>query len=194
MNKLTHDQIAELVVEAQSGNQQAFAKLYEATVDRQLYFATAFLKDPILAEDVVQDVYIKMFKAIDNLKIPRTFVAYLNRICYNSCVDYKKKYFPQKYELEDELINYAEDTDVNYQPQQQAELAETSSELQLALSKLSDNQRTAFMFRHYDDMKIKEIAKAMDISESSVKRYVKSANKTLKSLLSNNERGALFDE
>lgn len=183
MNQLTHSQIAELVVEAQGGNQEAFATLYTATVDRQLYFATVFLKDSIAAEDVIQEVYISAFKAIPKLQNPKAFVAYLNRICYNACVDHKKKLYPQKFELDDTALLTISDTSTDSTPQDYLELKETSIELQEALSSLPEHQKSAFLLRYYHEMRIREISSQMGISESTVKRYIKAASKALKHYL-----------
>lgn len=191
MNILTHDQIAELVVQAQEGDQEAFAALYAATADRQLYFATAFLKDASLAEDVVQDVYLRIFNAIQRIENPKTFVAYLNRATYNACVDYKKKHFPQKHELYTEQLDRKQDDDVAVQPANSFERTESNGQLYQALEELPEDQRTAFLLRYYDDMKIREVADLMNISESSVKRYVRAAQNTLKQTLAHTvtERG-----
>lgn len=186
MEKLTHEQIAELVVKAQKGDQEAFAALYTATVDRQLYFATAFLGDPAIAEDVVQEVYLKMFRSINRLKDPRVFVSYINRICYNTCVDFKKKNQVHKYELNDELLMASEDVDANSKPENFFENKETNSSLFKAIGSLPEKQKTAFLLRYYQNLKIKDISTVMKVSESTVKRAVNDATTTLQQMLKDN--------
>lgn len=188
MNKLSHTQIADLVVQAQNGDSQAFAALYTATVDRQLYFATAFLKDKSLAEDTVQEVYIKMFKNIKNLDNPRVFVAYLNRICYNTCVDYKKKYFSHKYELNEDALSEIQEETPDSLPQVFVENKDAHDELYGAIYQLPEQQKSAFLLRYYYNMKIREVAQVMSVSESTVKRAIKSATASLKTLLSPKEQ------
>ncbi|MFV0399191.1 MAG: RNA polymerase sigma factor [Oscillospiraceae bacterium] len=192
MNRLSHDQIAVLVVKAQQGDQEAFSMLYAATVERQLAFATAFLKDASLAEDAVQEVYLSMYKALPKLQNPKLFVAYLNRICYNTCVDYKKKYFKQKFELEeDEDLTRISDDSPHNTPHERYEILENQNELYQAVATLPDQQQAAFLMRYYQDMKIRDISQAMDISESTVKRYIRAASTQLKGMLStiHRERG-----
>lgn len=192
MNRLNHDQIAALVVKAQQGDQEAFSMLYAATVERQLAFAAAFLKDASLAEDAVQEVYFSIYKALAKLQNPKLFVAYLNRICYNTCVDYKKKYFKQKFELEeDEDLTRISDDSPHNTPHDRYEILENQNELYQAVATLPGQQQAAFLMRYYQDMKIRDISQAMDISESTVKRYIRAASIQLKATLStmHRERG-----
>lgn len=166
--------------------------LYAATVERQLAFATAFLKDASLAEDAVQEVYLSMYKALPKLQNPKLFVAYLNRICYNTCVDYKKKYFKQKFELEeDEDLTRISDDSPHNTPHERYEILENQNELYQAVATLPDQQQAAFLMRYYQDMKIRDISQAMDISGSTVKRYIRAASTQLKGMLStiHRERG-----
>ena len=179
MFKLTNSQIADLVVSAQNGNEQAFSDLYTATVDSQLYFAMSFLRDRALAEDAVQEVYMKMFRSIRRLKNPKLFVAYLNRTCYNTCVDYKNKYMPKKYELTDEDISLPDD-DIKHLPEDFLELKDTNNKLYNAIGNLPNEEKEIFMLRYYYRAKIREIADRMDLSESTVKRRIKSATSKLK--------------
>lgn len=179
MKKLSHEEIAALVRRVQNGDQEAFALLYFATVQRQLYFATAFLKDSALAEDAVQEVYLSVYRSLPKLKEPRTFVAYLNRITYNTCVDFKRKQNKEKYQLnEDALLQLADQNPTSY-PAYSYDYREDSNALYSAIGNLPEHQKSAFLLRYYHNMKIKDIAATMNVSESTVKRYVKSATKTL---------------
>lgn len=180
MGKLSHGQLGALVKKAQQGDATAFASLYAATVKSQLYFATTFMKDASIAEDIVQEVYLSLYKNLDKIKDGKLFVAYLHRICYNTCVDFKKKIARQKYELDEEALTVQFDTSVDNNPDERYAAMEQSSELYRALGKLPDDQRSAFLMRYYDEMKIAEIAAAMSLSESTVKRYIKSAVSSLK--------------
>lgn len=190
MNQLSYDEIALLVVKAQAGDQSAFAMIYTATVQQQLYFATSFLKDSILAEDVVQEVYLSLYKALPKLQNPRTLVAYLNRITYNTCVDYKRKQYKEKYELNEEALTTMADSAPNATPEDYFEHQLQSSELYQALEQIDEDYRSAFLMRYYQNMKIKEIALAMNLSESTVKRYIKAASKALTRIL---HSGSLFE-
>lgn len=193
MTVLNHDQIAALVVKAQQGNEDAFALLYAATSEKQLRFATAFLKDPMLAEDAVQEVYLSMYQALPHLENPKLFVAYLNRICYNTCVDYKEKQSKNPLDLDGESLLELSDKAPFASPSEQYEFTADSDALYTAIGTLPPQQRAAFLFRYYNDLKIKDIAKTMNVSESTVKRAIKSATKTLSETLSKGENSSAVE-
>ena len=184
MKKLSHSQYGVLVKKAQQGDTSAFATLYAATIEIQLYFATTFLKDASLAEDAVHEVYISLFKNLDRITNGSLFIAYLRRICYNTCVDFRKKQMRNKYELDEAVLDLQADDDIESSPHDRYAAMEQTNELYRALSTLPDDQRAVFLMRYYDKMKIAEIALAMNISESTVKRYVKQAAESLRKKLS----------
>jgi len=175
MKKLSHSQIATLVTRTQQGDAAAFATLYAATVDSQLYFATTFLQDSSSAEDVVQEVYLSIYQNLHKLQNPKLFVAYLNRICYNACVDYKKKLAKTRHELYEDSLACHPDKTIENNPDNRYQALEQSHEIYAALSTLPDQQRAAFLLRYYHNMKIKDIAHILSCSESTVKRHIKAA-------------------
>ena len=71
---LDYDYLAKLVRKTQTGDSNAFAELYTATYQKQYRFTYQYVKDPYLAQDVLQDVYILVLKKIHTLKNPRLFV------------------------------------------------------------------------------------------------------------------------
>jgi RNA polymerase sigma-70 factor (ECF subfamily) len=187
---LSHAQLAALVRRIQTGDRDAFTILYTATVEPQLYFAATLLKDPVLAKDVMQEVYLSIYRNIGKLDNPKLFAAYLNQTTYNICVDFQRKYKKYRDDLDDTVLTYRPDTNRAHNPDERYAELERKSELQKALSALPEVQRAVFLFRYYDEMTIREIADVMELSESSVKRYISAAvaqlrkDKNLKSIVS----------
>lgn len=185
VKKLTHEQLGELVTMAKGGDANAFAAIYAATVENQLYFATSFLKDSALAEDAVQEVYIALYKNLGKIADASLLVAYLRRICYNTCVDLSRKVNRNRYELGGNDLSTHVDSDVHASPHDRYNTIVENSELERALAMLPADYRAAFLMRYYDEMKIAEISQTMDISESTVKRYIKHAKDELQKNLRN---------
>jgi len=187
-NKLNYGKLANLVILAQQGDEMAFATIYAATVKNQLSFATAFLKDARLAEDAVQEAYISLFKSLDKIKDPKTFVAYLNRINFNTCINVKKKYQRVSQELQHaQQEGHTEETlNVLPQPHEFGNPAEYYNEIELknelsnAIDKLPDTKRAVIIMYYYQDMTIKEIALALACSDRTVKRQLSEAKATLR--------------
>ncbi|MCL1905814.1 MAG: RNA polymerase sigma factor [Clostridiales bacterium] len=180
MQKLTHGQLAKLVKNAQKGDESAFAVLYAATVESQLYFAVAFLQDSYLAEDAVQTTYMALYESLPKLENPRLLVAYLNRICYNTCVDMLKKSSRSKGELGEDKLSCINDKTAAHDPAESYLLLEENREIYRALAALPAQQKAMFLMRYYHDMKIHEIALALNTSESTVKRGLKAATDKLR--------------
>lgn len=185
MKRLSHGQLAKLVKSAQHGNTEAFATLYAATVESQLYFATAFLKDPSLAEDVIQTVYLSIYQSLHKLENPQLFVAYLNRICYNACIKAQKKSVKHSAELYEDNLTYLPDEKDAANPANRYLELEQSHAIYKALAVLPEQQQAIILMRYFYGLKIPEIAQAVDCSESTVKRQIKAAVTQLKILLQN---------
>lgn len=91
MAALDYNYMAELVVNAQGGNSDAFAELYAATYQKQYQFAYSYLKDMYLAQDALQETYIIALKELSKLKDPMLLVAWLNQINFRVCFQLHKK-------------------------------------------------------------------------------------------------------
>ena len=79
MATLDYNYVADLVVNAQTGDSDAFAELYAATYQRQYHFAYTYLKDEYLAQDALQETYIIALKNLSKLKDPMLLIAWLNQ-------------------------------------------------------------------------------------------------------------------
>ena len=97
--ELDYEYLAQLVRKTQKGDSDAFAELYTATYQKQYRFAYQYVKDPYLAQDILQDVYILVLKNIRTLKNPRLFVSWLHQITFRICFDTFKRKQIQEAEL-----------------------------------------------------------------------------------------------
>lgn len=107
MPALDYSYMAELVVNAQGGDSDAFAELYAATYQKQYQFAYSYLKDEYLAQDALQETYIIALKEITKLKDPMLLVAWLNQINFRVCFQLHKK--QKRYDAE--MRGYYDDTE-----------------------------------------------------------------------------------
>ena len=91
MSALDYNYVANLVVNAQLGDSNAFAELYAATYQREYHFAYCYLRDEHLAQDALQETYIIALKNISKLKDPMLVIAWLNQINFRVCFHLHKK-------------------------------------------------------------------------------------------------------
>ena len=86
-----HDEEA-LVLSAQGGDRDAFAQLYEASVDRIYRYLLARLAEPADAEDVTTEVFIQAMKSLPSYRSRGTpLIAWLFRIAHNQAINHLKK-------------------------------------------------------------------------------------------------------
>lgn len=196
MSALDYNYIADLVISAQNKDSNAFAELYAATYQKQYHFAYSYLKDEYLAQDALQETYIIAFKSLSKLQDPMLLTAWLNQINFRICYQLYKK---QK-QYASEMIDYSgSDGDRESIPASasadlalsQLLLSETNGPEDIAVRsdsreyimnqilKLPFTEAQVIILKFYQNLKHDEIAELMDISRSSVNRYLNNGKKHL---------------
>ncbi len=157
----------ELINLFNAGNVNAFEALVLRHKDK-LYTSILFLvKDKYLAEDIFQDVFIRV---IDTIKGGRyteegKFLPWAMRIAHNLCVDYfrKVKRTPTIRNSEDqdifEVLNFTEESAEDKMIKKQSH-----NRVKDMLDQLPEDQREVIILRHYADMSFKEIAQITNCS------------------------------
>lgn len=190
MAELDYDYLAGLVEKAQSGSSDAFAELYAATYQKQYRFTYQYIKDAYLAQDILQEMYILVLKNIKKLKNPRLFISWLNQINFRLCFDMYQKQKLLSQELNNSSLGEAcSEREKNPSPEQQLEHMDTRRDIMDKILSLPPKEAQAIMMKYYNDMKLEEIAYAMDCSRSTVKRYLAQGRETLGELLGEKEGG-----
>ncbi len=168
MNLLSRLSDNELINSFNSGNVNAFEALVLRHKDK-LYTSIFFLvKDKYLAEDIFQDVFIRI---IDTIKGGRyteegKFLPWAMRIAHNLCVDHfrKVKRTPTIKNSDDqdifEVLNFTEESAEDKMMKKQSH-----NRVRDMLDQLPEDQREVIILRHYADMSFKEIA---DITNCSI--------------------------
>lgn len=161
-----------LIKKAKSGNPEAFEELL-MLYSNQLY-RTAFLyvgnREDAL--DIVQETTYKAYMAIKNLKEDKYFSTWLTRILINTAYEVlKNRKKDIAFEAVSEFLSEKEEFNIE------------QIDLIRAINELRDNYRDAIILFYYHDLPIKEIAKIMDIPESSVKTFLRRGKEQLKTIL-----------
>lgn len=155
---------------------KAFAELYNYTYQRVYKYAFAFLKDPYLAQDAVQEIYTSIYKNIDTLKEDSLFQSWMNQIIYHICCDFSRKMKSSQDEQTDfsndpKVLSIASEEDCFRGISDQDFLAHYRE----ALDELPFAERQAFLLRYEHDLKLEEIAAFLNCSLSTVKRHLRSS-------------------
>ena len=192
MESLDYKYIANLVTRAQAGDSDAFAELYAATYQRVYMFSYRYLRDEYLAQDALQETYILALKNLSKLKDPMLVISWLNQINFRVCYKLQKEYQCYNQEIEqgnDYLDTFNSDrywggySGSRNTTEDLICRIDSQEYLVNQIMKLPFTESQVILLKYYKDMKLDEIAILMDISKSSVKRYLKAGRERLAQVL-----------
>lgn len=173
-----------LIGQARQGEAEAQEKLVLETQNRVYYHCKKFLKNEEDALDATQDVLIAMLTHLDQLKDPAAFWAWLNHITANRCKRMLTRELRDLPLPEDEeghsLLDSIETQDDQTIPDKALDNAETQRLVLALIDALPAPQRMTVTFFYYDEMSVKDIAAAMEVSEGTVKSRLNYARKAIK--------------
>ena len=178
----TYDQseIVELVVRATHRDFEAFGELYGIYLDRIYKYVLGHLGERMAAQDIMEEVFLKAWKAIDSCKgREQTFSAWLYRIAHNHLIDYLRKR-QKRQTTEISVENLADIDDVG----QRMELKMEQQRLLEAISGLPDNQRQVIILRFIEGIDNREAGRIMGKSEGNIRIIQMRALRALRNRLS----------
>lgn len=171
-----------LVEKARTGDREAFRDIVRLYQQRVFVVAYSYFRNREDALDIVQDTFLRLHEKIGMYEKGRNFQGWLLQIARNLCVDFYRKNYLRRKELEserrlDELSPAA--------PADPA--GETASDLKEPFSrcveKLAKQQRMIFIMKHYNELQYNEIAQVLNISVGTVKSLHFKAVQNLRKLL-----------
>ena len=172
----TNDKL--LILLAKQGQESAFRELYETNYEMIYCLAYRYVKSQPDAEDILQETFIKAFKAIQkfDFNISSNFSAWIYQICIRCSYDYHRKRKKRKSDQTASLSEmYTEPEAQNSSPENLAISNQTMRQVKNAMNVLSPKQRIIFDLRHLQHNALKEIADRMQVSPSTVKKQLERA-------------------
>lgn len=167
----------ELLAAAQRGDDEAFGKLVRPFIDPAYRLALRMLNDAAEAEDAVQDALYNAWRALPRFRGEAKFSTWLYRIVWRQCVDRSRRVKPLA--LDEDMVQI----DQRHDPAGRFETAETRSEIEQALRRLSMPYRTVLTLFYIEDLPIKEIAEIVGLPVGTVKTHLHRARKELRKQL-----------
>lgn len=160
-----------IVSRAKRGDGQAFAELVRRYHQRCLRFARSMLRADEDAEEVVQDAWMRVWKALPRYEEQERFDSWLFRILANRCRSRGLRLAREARVVasDDSALKFAEATDGA------VERAAWREEIAVALAALPDAQREAFLLHHVEGFAYDEIAAITGVGVSALKMRVKRA-------------------
>ncbi len=166
-------EIVDLVRRAQGGDERAFGELYETFYDRVYRYVVYRIRNTADAEDLAEDVFLRMLESIRSFKFRDVpFAAWIMRIAHNRIVDHWRRGSHRSgTPIEEAPALPSSDGD----PHQSIERVSDVQELNDAMQELTDLQQQVLSFRFGAGLSVSETAKAMNRKENAVKALQHSA-------------------
>ena len=178
----------ELVTRILRGDEEVFEVLVDRYKLRLFRFVSRYLGDPEDARDVTQEVFFKLYAALDSYDPKYRFSTWAFRIAGNAAIDQLRRKriraLPLELPSDDESEGRRIDP-VDGKPDPLEELARSRlrEALDLAIEKLPDDYRELISLRHYGELAYEEIAELKGMPLGTVKNKLFRARQALRDLL-----------
>jgi RNA polymerase sigma-70 factor, ECF subfamily len=176
---------ADLISRAASGDAAAFQALVERHRSMVYRVAYQFAGNHHDAEDIAQEVFIKVYRSLGRFRQDAQLSSWMYRIVMNACIDHRRRHSPAAAapfgeEAERKMLNTPEDAPG---PEDRAYAGELGQVLEVEIARLPHGQRLVFVMRHHQGLKLCEIAEALGLAEGTVKRQLHAAVHRLRAAL-----------
>ncbi|WP_127138543.1 RNA polymerase sigma factor [Flagellimonas oceanensis] len=172
----------QLISEMRKGNTRAFSDLVDSYKDMVFTLSVRMLGNREEAEEVSQDVFIKVFKSLQNFKGDSKLSTWVYRIAYNTCLDRIRKIKKKRIHTDLEHIDqiaYA-DLDTAFQKMLETERSELINQ---CLSKLSAEDAGVLTLFYLEEKNLQEMEKATSLPVNTLKVRLYRARKRLASIM-----------
>lgn len=163
------------MVRVAGGDRNAFAILVERHQKAAWQVAFRYTRDSQLARDVVQESFLKAFRASASYRPSARFRTWFMRILVNTCLDEGRRRVPEPL-LDHEPTDPGSERDLLEQNQQ-------AERVRNAIDDLPQRQKMAVLLKHFEGLSHEEIAAAIDATPKAVERLLAKARERLSSLL-----------
>ncbi len=165
-----------IALRCQAGEQDAFEDLVALMERPLLYYATRLTGNAETALDVLQHVWMKVFRAIGRLKDPGSLRPWLYRITHGMAVDRIRQDMSRERAEEASLAEFQESADPSFTEDDAAALHESLNEIGL-------KHREVLVLYFLEDFSLTEIAMVVGCSEGTVKSRIHYAKRAMKEIL-----------
>src|SRR5579875_2043507 len=175
----------ELIERARSGDDNAFNQVVQAYRKRILGTIARLIGRPEDVEDVGQEVFVRLYYSLEQLRTPEVFEPWLYRLTVNAAYDYlRKQRRRQEYRMSDlseQQMIMADALAGGRADQDQREASKTRETVDALLGAVSEADRILLVLKELDGLSLKELEKIYNINENALKvRLFRARQRVLK--------------
>ena len=152
----------------------AYRKLVGRYMDYCVRFAERMLGNRSDAEDVTQEVCLKIWRESAKWQPQAKFSTWLYRVMFNACIDHKRRVVPFS------VGDLIETADTSSNPEETLREKESAKRVISALQKLPERQRAAVVLSYYEEIKNQQAADVMEIDLGGFQSLLFRARQNLK--------------
>lgn len=175
MDCLTQSMLSaeELMRRTAAGDLNAFNQIVLRHQEIAWRLASRFLRDPVDAQDIAQEAFVRIFEAAPRYEPTASFTTYLYRVVLRLCMDAARKKRPVGIENIEDSACQAPDAARGLEERRRNEAVRG------AIRRLPRRQRSAIILKEYCELSYAEIAEILSTSTKSVERLLARARQTL---------------
>ncbi|WP_345005628.1 RNA polymerase sigma factor, partial [Snuella lapsa] len=176
ISELTDEKLVDAIVA--NNDTLLFEVLYDRYAKVVYNKCLGFSKNADEAEDLTQDIFLKLFVKLGSFKGKAKFSTWLYAFTYNHCVNYVTRNTPKK--IEKQSANYQEIENIpDEEIDDRSFLNMKLKKLKQAMDLISPEEKMILLLKYQDLLSIKEIESILGIGESAVKMRIKRAKNKL---------------
>ncbi|WP_432662055.1 sigma-70 family RNA polymerase sigma factor [Wukongibacter baidiensis] len=164
-----------------------FSRLVDVYKNRIFALSYKFTNDYNEAQDLSQEIFIKIFNNIGTFRFEASPSTWIYKIATNICIDYNRKKKRQKFKLNEDIsqgsLSGVEIKSKDGSPEDIVISDEKQREVHKVIYKLPDIYKSVIIMYHFNELSYKEIAKVLDIPEKTVETRLYRARRMLRDKL-----------
>ncbi len=180
IRQLKEGEIRKLIQLMEKNDGKAFEEFFNMLYPRFYRYAFMFLKSDVLCEELVSDVFLKLWNIRHKLNEIKQLEFYLFRSVKNQALTYLKRNINQPLKI----TEYIQSSLVDYrEPEYLMITSELSSKIEAAISSLPNKCQVVFRMVREDGLSYKQVAVLLDISPKTVENQMSNALKRIKKII-----------
>ncbi len=168
---------SELIRKAQKGNSEAFEWLYQRHVRRIYALCLRMVSDPSRAEDLTQDVFVRLWKQLGSFRHESAFTTWMHRLAVNVVVSDIRST-----KRRDSRVVHT-DTLEDFEREVKEAMPETRMDLEKAIAALPAGAKEMLVLHDIEGYRYREIAEMLEVAEGTVKSQISRARRLLREVL-----------